>query len=107
MPPSATCGRSSGNGSCGGRSSSIRVPLGDNSDAGTAEETGGPPTATWCCSTRQQSAPSATTTGEHASQRRGRLVRKASREPTGLVESPLRGDVHGGFGRRLGETHRR
>src|SRR5215813_15379777 len=24
---------------------------------------------------------------------------------SGLVESPLRGDVHGGFGRRAGETH--
>jgi hypothetical protein len=42
---------------------------------------GGPPTVTWCCSTRPKSAPDATTTGEHASQHHGRLVRKARRHP--------------------------
>src|SRR5258706_11419874 len=77
----ATCGPSCGTGSCGGNDASTRAVPGDISDAVTAEETDGPPTVTWCCSTRPQSAPSATTTGEHASQHHGRLVRKGTTTP--------------------------
>ena len=65
------------------------------------------PRAKGRCSTRRRCAPRATDTGEQRSRLRGRPRHEEPHAPmTGLVESPLPGNGHAGFGRRLGETHR-